>query len=154
VNWRGPARQGGFLLALAVFGLVPGEGAPAPPPPVREKKAEAEPRAELPKGRVGVSTALAFLTDITGLPVFTAYKPQGSLDFSGREGVRYTAPEIIDIIAAQLRRHHHEYLLIRGNRSFSIVPAEEASLPDGSLRFGTLASGIDYAAYLRNCRRD
>ena len=68
-----------------------------------------------------------WLTDETGKPVITVYKPTGSLTFIGPANKEYTMPEVIDIINEGLLSNSQtqKYYLINRERSFTLIPADE-----------------------------
>jgi type II secretion system protein D len=69
------------------------------------------------------SSVLEWLSDQTGLPVITTYKPTGTFNFISPKKQQYTIPEIIDILNEALLAQ--KYLLIRRDQSFTLVPADE-----------------------------
>jgi hypothetical protein len=118
-----------------VLGVTPTEGLPSAfvvqvvgrkEPPGRPGKAAALEFRAKPWG-----TVLEWLTDQTGLPVITNTKPTGTFTFvPPGPATKYTVPEIVDIINEGLLAQ--KLLLIRRDRSFVIVPADERIDP-GSL---------------------
>ena len=68
-----------------------------------------------------------WLTNQTDLPVITTYKPSGTFTFQGPAGKLYTVPEVIDIINEALLANSEtqKFYLIRRERSFTLVPADE-----------------------------
>jgi type II secretion system protein D len=74
------------------------------------------------------SSVLEWLSDQTGLPVITSYKPTGTFSFIDPKKKEYTIPEIIDILNEGLLEK--KFVLIRRERSFTIVPADEKIPPD------------------------
>jgi type II secretory pathway component GspD/PulD (secretin) len=94
-----------------------------------EKKEEKKPEklisfsmSEKPWGSV-----FTWLTEQTGKPLITNYKPTGSFTFISPPKKKYTIPEIIDIINDGLIANSatQKYYLINRERSFTIVPADE-----------------------------
>ncbi len=94
------------------------------------------PAALLPFG--GKKVAFAFdskpwagvfewMTNQTDLPIITTYKPSGTFTFQGPPGKLYTIPEVIDIINEALLANSEtqKFYLIRRERSFTLVPADE-----------------------------
>jgi len=78
-----------------------------------------------------------WLTDQTGLPVVSQYKPSGSFTFISPRGAdklprNYTIPEIIDILNEGLLAgpETQQYVLIRRQQSFTLVPANEEIRPE------------------------
>jgi type II secretory pathway component GspD/PulD (secretin) len=69
------------------------------------------------------SAVFAWLSDETGLPVVTSFKPTGSFTFIPPNGRKYTISEIIDILNESLLVQ--KYLLIRRQGSFALLPADE-----------------------------
>src|SRR5262249_54032110 len=66
----------------------------------------------------------AWLGDVTGLPVIANTKPTGTFTFvSPKPGKGYTLTEVFDILNEALLPRN--YLLIRGGRGFTPVPADE-----------------------------
>jgi hypothetical protein len=68
-----------------------------------------------------------WLTEITGKPVVSSYKPSGKfpcMDLLSRE---YTIPEVIEIInkALEDESQAQKYYLISRERTFTLVPADE-----------------------------
>src|SRR5262249_11948173 len=56
--------------------------------------------------------------------------PTGTFTFVGRQGQSYTLTQIVDILNEGLLRARPPWLLIRGSRSFTIVPADEKVDPE------------------------
>jgi hypothetical protein len=83
------------------------------------KKATAFEFRQVPWARV-----FEWLSDRTGLPVLSAQKPTGTFTFvSPQPGKTYTVPEVVDILNEALLGQH--FLLVRRERSFTVVPADE-----------------------------
>jgi len=70
------------------------------------------------------SQVLDWLADQSGL-AFVGSAPTGTFTFAGPRGQRYTLTEIVDILNESLLNQRQPYLLVRGNRSFRIVAADE-----------------------------
>lgn len=69
---------------------------------------------------------LEWLARQSGMPVLSPSKPDGSFTFIPPRGKTYTMPEILDILNEKLSSHPtQKYLLIRRERSFVLVPADE-----------------------------
>jgi type II secretory pathway component GspD/PulD (secretin) len=66
---------------------------------------------------------LAWLGEQTSLPVVGNVKPTGTFTFVPPAGKQYTVAEMIDIINEALQMQ--KYILIRGERSLIVVPADE-----------------------------
>ena len=68
-----------------------------------------------------------WMTNQTDLPIITTYKPSGTFTFQGPAGKLYTIPEVIDIINEALLANSEtqKFYLIRRERSFTLVPADE-----------------------------
>jgi hypothetical protein len=121
----------GHWLILSVVGIgvsdptAYGQGSAQAP---RARTTEARPAQKLmalemreqPWGRV-----LEWLADQTGLPVTSDFKPTGTFTFLAPKGStqQYTIPQVIDILNEGLISQ--KFLLIRRERSFTIVPADE-----------------------------
>jgi hypothetical protein len=73
------------------------------------------------------SAVFTWLSEQTGLPVVTQFKPTGTFTFiPPNPEKRYTMPEIIDILnEALMARQNDRYLLIRRESSFYLQPADE-----------------------------
>jgi hypothetical protein len=68
----------------------------------------------------------AWLSEVTGKPVVTTFKPTGSFSFTGPPNKTYSIPEIIDILNEGLSAQAtQKYCLIQRERSFILVPADE-----------------------------
>lgn len=74
------------------------------------------------------SAVLEWLSDQTGLPVITTAKPTGTFTFIEPKKKDYTIPEVIDILNEALLGQ--KFVIIRRERSFTIVPADEKIPPD------------------------
>jgi type II secretory pathway component GspD/PulD (secretin) len=70
-------------------------------------------------------SVLEWLADQTGLTVNSNYKPTGTFTFIApqRSTQQYSLPQVIDVLNEALAGQ--KYILIRGERSFTIVPADE-----------------------------
>jgi RNA polymerase sigma factor (sigma-70 family) len=68
-----------------------------------------------------------WLTDVTGKPVISIYKPSGTLSLRTKAGSKYSINEIIDLINEGLQANENtkKYILISRERSFTLVPAGE-----------------------------
>jgi hypothetical protein len=69
------------------------------------------------------SAVFEWLSDQTGLPVVGNAKPTGTFTFVPPAGKKYTVAEMIDIVNDSLQMQ--KYLLIRGEHSLIVVPADE-----------------------------
>lgn len=76
------------------------------------------------------SQVLEWLTDITGLPLITNYRPTGAFTFIApkvegtKDPKKYTVPEIIDVLNESLLAQ--KFMIIRRQASMIIWPADEA----------------------------
>jgi WD40 repeat protein/serine/threonine protein kinase len=70
------------------------------------------------------SQVLEWFADQTGLALVGS-APTGTFNFIGQPNKTYTLPQIIDIINEGLLNQSQKFLLIRGERSFRLVPADE-----------------------------
>jgi type II secretory pathway component GspD/PulD (secretin) len=70
---------------------------------------------------------IEWLSDITGMPFIGPYLPTGTFNFIGSAKKGYTVPEIIDIINEALlsNKDTQKYILVRRERSFTLLPADE-----------------------------
>jgi type II secretory pathway component GspD/PulD (secretin) len=85
---------------------------------------------------------LTWLTEVTGKPVITTFKPTGSFTFVGPPKKTYSIPEIIDSLnEGLLNSMTQKYCLIHRERSFTLVPADEKI--DGSLLPRVSAEDLD-----------
>ncbi|HEV3236036.1 MAG TPA: secretin N-terminal domain-containing protein, partial [Gemmataceae bacterium] len=114
-------------------------GNPDDPPPVPAKKAETavkplEKVDEKPLPTYAFemrdkswNSVFEWLTDQTGIPVVSNYKPTGTFNFIGPKGMKYTLPEIIDHLNDALLSQppSNRYILIRREKNFTLVPAED-----------------------------
>jgi type II secretory pathway component GspD/PulD (secretin) len=68
-----------------------------------------------------------WLANETGLPVNATRPPTGTFTFIGPEKKTYALPEVVDIINDALlgAEATNKYYLIHGERSFTVVPADE-----------------------------
>jgi hypothetical protein len=73
------------------------------------------------------ASVFAWLSEQTGKNIISKYKPIGSFSFSGPRGKLFTIPEVIDIINQALLspENPQQYYLINGERSFTLIPADE-----------------------------
>src|SRR5262249_34304525 len=85
--------------------------------PKKEKTYPLEMR-EQPWARV-----FEWLSDQTGKPGIANTRPAGTFTFVPAKGKQYTLPQIIDILNEALEAQ--KFLLIRGEKSFTLVPADE-----------------------------
>jgi type II secretory pathway component GspD/PulD (secretin) len=101
-----------------------------PEPKKKEEKAE----EKSPEKRVAFNmsekpwgSVLSWLADQTGKSIITQIKPTGSFTFISPKGKLYTIPEVIDIINEALLSGSatQKYYLINGERTFTMVPADE-----------------------------
>jgi RNA polymerase sigma factor (sigma-70 family) len=78
------------------------------------------------------ATVFEWLSDQTGKPVITPFKPTGTFTFVGPPGGKYTLPEVIDILNEALSSSATQrYELIDRGLTFTLIPADE--MPDSSL---------------------
>jgi type II secretory pathway component GspD/PulD (secretin) len=69
---------------------------------------------------------LEWLSDQSGLALVSPFKPTGTFTFVPPKGKTYTLREIIDILnEGLLASSTQKYLLIRGERTLTLVPADE-----------------------------
>jgi type II secretory pathway component GspD/PulD (secretin) len=73
------------------------------------------------------SSVLQWLSEITGLPVISPSTPTGTLTFISPRKKDYTIAEVIDILNDVLATQ--SLLLIRGERSIHLVPADQRVEP-------------------------
>jgi type II secretory pathway component GspD/PulD (secretin) len=112
---------------LKRLGGLPGPGAERPRPG-RGGKAYAVEFRDRPWGQV-----LGWLAEQSGLPVVSPSRPTGTFTFVPPRGKTYTLPGVLDLLNEALLTHPgQKYLLIRRERSFLLVPADEKIDP-GSL---------------------
>ncbi len=103
-----------------------------------DKKAGPEPGAKTEKTyqikMEGKPWAAVFswLSDETGLNVVRSFTPTGTFTFTSPAGKRFTLPELVDIINEGLLSNEstQRYLLIRRDRNFTLVRADEKINPD------------------------
>jgi hypothetical protein len=98
--------------------VVQVEGKKPPAPPGKPGKAGAFEFQNKPW-----SAVLEWLGDQTGLPVVSNVKVPGTFTFMPPAGKKYTVPEMIDVVNEALQSQ--KYILIRGERSLIVVPADE-----------------------------
>lgn len=140
--------------AIREFTLPGAIAQPVPAPAPQAQPAQAQPAQAIPGGAAvekpmgnqpkaaspfaGKKVAFSFdskpwsgvfewLTNQTDLPVITTFKPSGTFTFLGTPGKLYTIPEVIDIINEALLANSdtQKFYLIRRERSFTLVPADE-----------------------------
>src|SRR5262249_12724180 len=70
---------------------------------------------------------MEWLPDITGMPFIGPDLPTGTFNFIGSSKKGYTIPEIIDIINEALlsNKDTQKFILVRRERSFTVLPADE-----------------------------
>src|SRR5262249_3291874 len=66
---------------------------------------------------------LRWLSDQTGLPVIAKEVPTGKVTIFPGAGVPSTLAEVMDLLNEQLLQQH--YLLIRGEKTITLVPSDE-----------------------------
>src|SRR5262249_29835691 len=134
---RRGARWGVVLGFLAVLGLLAvATVAVAGGPPNGGRPERPGPRTPLERFAFEArdkpwASVFEWLTDKTGLPVVTVYRPTGTFNLISpktEKGVRkYTIPEIIDLINEALLAGPptQKFILIRRTASFTLVHAED-----------------------------
>jgi type II secretory pathway component GspD/PulD (secretin) len=123
----------GILGTATLSGLAAGQerpvrpGQPETPPPSKATAAapaQAEPKTFAFEMRNKPwPKVFEWLSDKSGLNVFTSNMPQGSFTFIAPENKRYTIPEIVDLINEGLIREEH--ILIRRTQSFMLIPSDK-----------------------------
>jgi hypothetical protein len=68
---------------------------------------------------------IEWFVDQSGLAFVGSRTPTGTFSFVGPPNKRYSLPEIIDILNEALLSQRQPYLLLRGERSFRLIPADE-----------------------------
>jgi RNA polymerase sigma factor (sigma-70 family) len=66
-----------------------------------------------------------WFADQSGLAFVGTTRPTGTFTFDPPKGKQYTLSEIVDILNEDLMKRPQPWLLIRGSKSFRIVPADE-----------------------------
>jgi hypothetical protein len=67
------------------------------------------------------SRVFDWLTETTGKPLISQYRPTGTFTFKGPPGKEYTLGEIIDILNDSLKNLPQKYRLVRRERSFTLL---------------------------------
>jgi type II secretory pathway component GspD/PulD (secretin) len=135
------ARRGLFLSLLVTLAVAGSELRAQPPKgpggdpkgktfgPAPDPKVLAEKRVKFEMRNEPWSKVLEWLSDQTGLAFSGVYPPPtGSYTFIAPGGQKFTIPEVIDYINRGLLER--KYILIRRERQFSLVPADEKINPD------------------------
>jgi RNA polymerase sigma factor (sigma-70 family) len=134
----------GGVWARQTLGAGPDAGSPAGvPEAVADQPARAEPpRADRPPARAEAppaeekrysfemreqpwSKVFEWFSDITGLAYVSPNKPTGTFTFIPPKGKQYTIREIFDILNEALLANTPKYVLIRGEKTFHLLPADE-----------------------------
>jgi len=136
------------MVALAVLSATAAATfaqAPAAPRAAEPKAPSQEKRLPFEMRDKPWREVFEWLSDQTGLPVICAYSPTGTFTFisprdADKQPRKYTIPEIIAMINEGLRAGPptQRYVLIRRQRSFTLVPANEEIRPGGVLPRVTL----------------
>jgi len=119
----GPAVTAGQTAKLPETPPARTANSPDKPETDWDKKYSFEMR-EVPWTRV-----LEWLSDQSNLPVSLSRKPAGTFTFiPPKKGAQYTLLQIIDIMNDALQQQHE--LLVRGSRSFTLIPTDKKIEPD------------------------
>ena len=117
---------GGFWLSTA-WSAEPNQVVAQPPNPKTEAAAPAkkadEPNLVFEMRDKPWAAVFEWLNEHSGLPVIYSNKPQGTFNFVPPKDKKYSIPEIIDALNEGLLVHN--FLLIRRDQSFLLVPATE-----------------------------
>ncbi len=124
---------GGFWLSTATSAEPNQRVISQPPAPKTDAAAPAKPKADEPTFVFEMrdkpwAAVFEWLNEHSGLPVIYSNKPQGTFNFVPPKDKKYTIPEIIDALNEGLLVHN--FLLIRRDQSFLLVPATDRIDPN------------------------
>jgi type II secretory pathway component GspD/PulD (secretin) len=110
--------------AATPSGPAPADGGP---PAAREDEGGPATRYAFQMRDQPWNNVLEWLTEISGLPVVTSVRPAGTFNYVVRAEATLTLPEIIDVLNDALIQQN--FLLIRRDNSFTLVPTDERVPP-------------------------
>jgi type II secretory pathway component GspD/PulD (secretin) len=134
MRWTGQR----FIVGVVLLGVTASAWAVEPDKGTTKAeslKAGDKPRIKFEMDKKSWKEVLEWLADQYDLPLTTHFYPKGSFTFITPKGKSYTLPEIIDILNEALLTQDstNKYVIVRRERSLSLVPLDEKEKIDPAI---------------------